>query len=423
MDDDGGGFVRIGYVTQWFDPETGSAATPGIIARALTARGHEVEVLTGFPNYPEGHLYDGYRLAPYRREVRDGMTVHRAPLIPTHKSRAASRILNYTSFAASAAAIGARVFRKADVILVHSTPATVAIPALAAKAMYGVPFVPMIQDLWPDTVTSSGFLGNGQASGVEKVLHRFCDTVYRQAAHIAVISPGMSESIQHRGISADKITFAPNWVDESTFYPEPRDESLRKSFGLTRDFVVMYAGNFGEFQALDLVLAAAERLRARSDVHFALVGGGVMEAALKRIVEEKRLDNVVFVPSQPFSVMSKVLALGDLHLVSLQDLPLFRITLPSKLQATLAAGKPLVGTVRGDAETIIRESGAGRTSIPGDADDLARVVAEMADDPTGTAAMGRVGREYYERVFSEESSAGRLAAVLETVATDRRKSC
>lgn len=414
--------MRIGYVTQWFDPETGSAATPGIVARALTARGHEVEVLTGFPNYPEGRLYDGYRLAPYRREVRDGMTVHRAPLIPTHKSRATSRMLNYSSFAAGAAAVGVRALRNADVVLVHSTPATVAVPALVAKAMYGVPFVPMIQDLWPDTVTSSGFLGTGQASGVEKALHRFCDTVYRQAAHIAVISPGMSDSIQRRGISADKITFAPNWVDESTFHPEPRDESLRHSFGLNRQFVVMYAGNFGEFQALEVVLEAAERLQTRLDVQFALVGGGVMESTLKRVVEEKGLDNVVFVPSQPFSAMSKVLALGDLHVVSLQDLPLFRITLPSKLQATLAAGRPLIGTVRGDAETVIRESGAGRTSIPGDADDLARVVAEMADDPVRTTAMGRAGRAYYEQVFSEESSAGRLASVLETAANDRKKS-
>ena len=413
--------MKIGYVTQWFDPETGSAATPGIIARALTARGHEVEVLTGFPNYPEGRLYDGYSLAAYRREMRDGMTVHRAPLIPTHKSQAIARMLNYSSFAAGAAAIGARVLRKADVVLVHSTPATVAVPALAAKALHGVPFVPMIQDLWPDTVTSSGFLGDGSASGVEKTLHRFCDTVYRQASHIAVISPGMADSIERRGIAAEKITFTPNWVDESTFHPEPRDESLRQSFGLNGGFVVMYAGNFGEFQALNVVLAAAELLQSRADIQFVLVGGGVMEPELKHIAEEKGLDNVVFVPSQPFSAMSKVLALGDLHLVSLQDLPLFRITLPSKLQATLAAGKPLVGTVCGDAETVISESGAGRTSIPGDAADLARVVAEMADDPEGTAAMGRAGREYYERVFSEESSAGSLVAVLEKAAADRKK--
>ncbi|WP_256821561.1 glycosyltransferase family 4 protein [Dietzia sp. Die43] len=413
--------MKIGYVTQWFDPETGSAATPGIIARALTARGHDVEVLTGFPNYPEGRLYDGYGIAPYKREVRDGMTVHRAPLIPTHESRAISRILNYSSFAAGATAVGSRVLRGADVVLVHSTPATVAVPALAAKSVYGVPFVPMIQDLWPDTVTSSGFLGDSSSSGVERTLHRFCDSVYRQAAHIAVISPGMAESIQGRGIPSEKITFTPNWVDETTFRPELKDDELCRSFGLDRDFVVMYAGNFGEFQALDVVLAAAERLKARTDIQFALVGGGVMEQALKRSAAEKHLDNVVFVPSQPFSAMTKVLALGDLHLLSLQDLPLFRITLPSKLQATLAAGKPLVGTVRGDAATVIEESRAGRTSSPGDPDDLARVVTQMADDPEGTAAMGCAGREYYERVFSEESSAGRLVSVLEMAASSRKR--
>jgi len=349
------------------------------------------------------------------------MTVHRAPLIPTHESRATSRLLNYSSFAVGASAVGAKVLRGADVVLVHSTPATVAVPALAAKSMYGVPFVPMIQDLWPETVTSSGFLGGGTASSVERVLHRFCDAVYSRASHIAVISPGMSEAIQKRGVSAKKITFTPNWVDESTFRPEPPDEALRRSFGLDREFVVMYAGNYGEFQALDVVLEAAQRLRGRGDIQFALVGGGVMEGTLKALVQDKGLDNVVFVPSQPFSAMARVLALGDLHLVSLQDLPLFRITLPSKLQATLAAGKPLVGTVRGDAASVIAESGAGRTSEPGDPDDLARNVAELADDPVATAAMGRAGREYYERVFSEKSSAGRLTKILEEAASERKR--
>ncbi|MBB1017372.1 glycosyltransferase family 4 protein [Dietzia sp. DQ11-71] len=387
----------------------------------MAARGHQIEVLTGFPNYPEGRLYDGYSLSLYKREVHDGLTVHRSPLIPTHKSRALSRLLNYSSFAASAGAVGAKVLRDVDVVLVHSTPATVAVPAMVAKALYGIPFVPMIQDLWPETVTSSGFLGGGSASGVEKVLHGFCDAVYRQASHIAVISPGMSVSIQKRGIAAEKITFAPNWVDEDTFRPEIRDETLRRSFGLNRDFVVMYAGNYGEFQALEVVLAAADRLQSRTDIQFALVGGGVMEEPLKRIAKEKKLDNVVFIPSQPFSAMTKILALGDLHLVSLQDLPLFRITLPSKLQATLAAGRPLVGTVRGDAATVIHDSGAGRTSTPGDPDDLARVVTEMADAPGRTAEMGLAGRNYYERVFSESSSAGRLASVLEHAARTRKR--
>ena len=412
--------MRIGYVTQWFDPETGSAATPGIIARALAARGHEVEVLTGFPNYPDGRLYDGYSLSPYRREIRDGLIVHRAPLIPTHESRAISRLLNYLSFAASSSAVAAKVLRRADVVLVHSTPATVAIPALAAKTMYGVPFVPMIQDLWPETVTSSGFLGGGSAPIVERILHRFCDAVYRHASHIAVISPGMSEAIQRRGVAANKITFTPNWVDESTFRPEKPDETLRDSFGLDRSFVVMYAGNYGEFQALDVVLAAAERLRGRGDIQFAFVGGGVMEESLRAVAQDRGLDNVVFVPAQPFSAMAGVLALGDLHLVSLQDLPLFRITLPSKLQATLAAGKPLIGTVRGDAAFVIEESGAGRTSVPGDPDDLAQKIAELADDPVATAAMGRAGRAYYEQVFSEESSAGRLTAILAEAASERK---
>ncbi len=159
--------MQIAMMTQWYDPEVGSATTPGVIARALRDRGNEVQVVTGVPNYPGGELYPGYRNRPYQRETVQGITVHRAPLYVSHDANAKRRIANYLTFAASASGVALTRLGKIDATLVHSTPATVAIPAMAMRALKHTPYVVHIQDLWPQTVTASGFLSESQRTRVE----------------------------------------------------------------------------------------------------------------------------------------------------------------------------------------------------------------------------------------------------------------
>lgn len=408
-------------LTQWYDPELGSAALPGIISRALRRRGHDVQVLTGFPNYPTGGLYAGYKIRPYQREQLEDVIVHRAPLYPSHDTNLKGRMLNYLSFAGGATGIALSRFPNVDAVLVHSTPATVALPALALKALRRVPYVVHVQDIWPQTVVSSGFLRGQRISKVEQVLHIMCDLIYRHASAIAVTSPGMKQLITARGIDPCKIQLVSNWADEQAFRPVPRDEALFASLGLDRPFTVMYAGNFGEFQALDIVVEAAELLRKRTDIGFALVGSGVTEKSLRKAVVARTLDNVKFVPSQPFSRMADVLALGDVQLVSLQDLPLFRSTLPSKLQATLAAGRPIIGAVTGDAASVIRRAGAGAVVMPGSARELANAVIRLADaPPEETRAQGCSGRRYYLEHFSEEVACQQLIDLLSAAAGNRK---
>ena len=175
----------------------------------------------------------------------------------------------------------------------------------------------------------------------------------------------MAERLLQRGVSKEKVSYVPNWADESAFRPVHSREQAKKSLGSTGRFTVMYAGNFGEFQSLDTIVRAAERLRHRPDIAFVLVGGGVEEARLKESVTSAELDNVVFVPSQPFERMGQVLAAGDVQVISLRDRPLSRMTLPSKLQATLAAGRPLIGAIAGDAARVVADSGAGLCVTPG----------------------------------------------------------
>lgn len=414
--------MRIGMLSHWYDPEGGAAAGPGTIARALHARGHQVDVVTGFPIYPTGRVADGYRLRPYQREVLRGITVHRAPIYPSHDTRAARRMANYLSYAASGSAVAAAALRHCDVLYVYSTPATAAIPALPLSAVTGQKIVTHIQDLWPQTVTASGFVEADARSGrMESVLHRYCDAVYRRSHAVAVTSPGMAHLIGERGVPAQRVHFVPNWAEESSFYPTPPDADLRHALGLADRFTVMYAGNFGEMQQLDTLLDAARLLRADQGIQIALVGGGVMADHLRARVDGEDLSNVRFVASQPFSRMSDVLALGDVQLVSLKDVPLYRSTLPSKLQATLAAGRPVIGALAGDAAQVVTESGAGLVTRPGDSEGLAQAIRTMhASGSDRLQEMGRAGRLHYEATYSEQAVGDRLESILLAASAGRR---
>jgi len=404
-------------ITQWYDPERGSAIMSGTIARALGDRGHEVQVVTGFPNYPEGQLYPGYRVRPYLREELQGVTVHRAPLYVSHDADPRRRAMNYLSYAASASAIAVTRIGRVDAALVHSTPATAAIPAMALRALRRTPYVLHIQDLWPQTVTASGFLVDGQHSRAESLLHRYCDAVYRHAASIAVTSPGMADLIQARGVESRKISLIPNWADERHFRPTIASSDIVNELGPFRPFTVMYAGAMGEVQALDVLIEAATILRDHRDIGFLLVGGGVSEASLRLKVLEAELDNVRFVRHQPVERMAEVLALGDVQIISLKDLSIFRTTLPSKIQATLAAGRPIIGAVAGDAAALIRDSGAGLTATPGSAAGLAEAVLKAAAMPAEERqAWGDRGRDYYIDHLSQESGAKALSDLLHSAA-------
>jgi colanic acid biosynthesis glycosyl transferase WcaI len=405
--------MRIGIISQWYDPEVGSAGVPGSIARALRDEGHEVEVLTGFPNYPTGDLYRGYQVRPYAVELREGIRVHRAPLYPSHDGRAVRRAANFLSFAAGASAVGLRVLRDVDAVLVYSTPATAAIPALVLRKLHGVPYVLLIQDLWPQTVTASGFMGESASGRAEKILHRFCDATYRGAAEIAVTSPGMSSLVQERGISPAKVSVVTNWADEDHFRPVARPVEVPKGLLTSRPFTAMYAGNLGDVQGLEVIIDAATLLRNEPGIGFVLVGGGVAEASLKATVAARKLDNVQFLGPQPVDRMADMLALGSVQLITLRNLPVFQSVLPSKVQATLASGRPIIGAVTGDAAAVIRASGAGDVVPPGAARELAEAV--LATSKVSSSELehrGAAGRAYYLDRLSRSTGARRLSELL-----------
>lgn len=406
--------ARIGMISQWYDPEQGAAAVPGVIARSLVRQGHLVDVVTGFPNYPGGKLYPGYSMRPYARERSGGVTVHRVPFYPSHDSSPVRRAASYLSFAGSASVIALAKLDRVDSVLVHLTPATAAIPAVALKILRRKPYVLHVEDLWPHSVTSSGFLNDTSSRHIGRVLNAYCDSLYRHALVVAVTSPGMADLVASRGISRKKIEFVPNWADEEVFRPVARDPALAGHLGIKTQFTVMYAGNFGKFQSLDTLLGAANLLRQNSRIGFVLAGGGVEDARLRSLVAQRGLSNVQFIGPQPYVDMASVMALGDVLYVGLRDLPLFRMTLPSKLQAALAAGRPIVGSLNGDGAQALRDADAGVVVDPGSMELLAAAILSLSHESDSVLArFGQNGREFYERTYSEAVVARRLSRLLQ----------
>lgn len=408
--------MKIAFVTQWYDPEVGSAAIPGAIVRALQARGHDVEVVTGFPNYPHGKLYEGYRVRPYSKEVIRGVTVHRVPLYPSHDGSAFRRILNFLTFMMSASTLGAGLARRSQVSLVYSTPGTVGLVGIVLRRLLRRPFVLYIQDVWPDTLTATGMLPVRFVKPAEWLLHKFCNQVYRSAGHIAVISPGMKTLLVDRGVDPGKIDVVYNWVDEDLFHVSAAKRN-------SAAFEVMYAGNIGDVQGLDVAVRAIARMEPDSRIVLRLVGTGVAVERLRKLAYDLGVgDRVFFEGPRRIEEMSEVMATADVQLVCLKDDPLFHLTMPSKIQAILATGCPVITCAPGDAAELTALSGAGWAVPAGDDAALAWTLTEaQGTTNSDLEAKGVAGRRYYEKHLSSSVGAQRLeSALASATGTDAR---
>ena len=381
--------MRVVLLTQWFDPEPTFKGM--VFARELVLKGFEVEVVTGFPNYPGGQLYPGYSVRFLQKEVIDGVCVTRLPLYPSHDGSAIRRIANYVSFAASSLIYGLFMLKRPDVIYAYHPPLTVGISAALLRLIRRIPVVYDVQDMWPDTLRATGMLNNERALGL---VSRICDWVYRRVDRIVVLSPGFKRLLLERGVPEAKLDVIYNWCDEAGLQSAKRSAVL----DVEKDrFCIVFAGNMGKAQALGTVVEAAELLsRERSDICFVLVGSGVEVDVLKQRVAAKSLTNVVFVPRVPMCEVGAILGAADALLVHLKDDPLFAITIPSKTQAYMAIGKPLIMAVRGDAAEIVERADCGVAVEPENPQDLAAAVIRLADlSGDERAAMGRRSRDAY----------------------------
>lgn len=350
--------IKILLITQWFELEPTFKGQ--VFARELVRQGFDVEVITGFPNYPGGKLYPGYKLKWLQKEVIEGVKVTRVPLYPSHNTSAVGRIFNYISFSFSALIYGLFGAKRPDVIYAYHPPLTTGITAILIRFFRRIPVVYDIQDMWPDTLMETGMITNPEAlSTVSKV----CDWVYHRADHIVVLSPGFKRLLVERGVAESKIDIIYNWCDEQSL-ASPTGK-LPNNFPDQDKFRILFAGNMGKAQALNAVLEAAEILQQTApNISFVFLGGGLEVEQMKQQAVSKSLTNVVFLPPVPMGEVGNILHAADVLLVHLRKVPLFSITIPSKTQAYMAVGKPILMAVDGDAASLVKNADCGaQTSL------------------------------------------------------------
>jgi colanic acid biosynthesis glycosyl transferase WcaI len=407
--------TRVLLMTQWFEPEP---AFKGLVfAKALRDHGLAVRVLTGFPNYPGGKVYPGYRIRAWRREVVEGIPVTRVALYPSHDRSAKGRVLNYLSFGVMAT-IGGLFGPRPDVIYAYHPPLTVGLAAALVGLLRRVPVVLDVQDLWPDTLRATGMVGHTKVLGIVGAVARI---VYRLSTHVVVLSPGFRRLLIERGVPAAKVEVIPNWCDEVALLA-PAGQ-LPAAFPGPESFRVVFAGNMGRAQGLDAVLAAALLLQHRApQVRLVLIGGGLDADRLREDATRRGLTNTVFLPPAPMAEVGHALAAADVLLVHLRSDPLFQITIPSKTQAYMAVGRPVIMAVPGDAADVVSQARCGVTVASEDPQALAAAVCLLAEMPLHERqAMGLRGQRYYQHHLSMSTGTGRFSQLFTRLAAAGRR--
>ncbi len=404
--------MNVLLVSQYFWPE--SFQINPIVAR-LVKLGHRVEVLTGQPNYPHGHVYPGYKAMRLQRELYAGAVIHRIPLAP-RASGALRLALNYLSFMLSGSLFGPWMLRKRpfDVIFVYApSPLLQALPALLIGWMRRRPVVLWVQDLWPESLSATGHVRNRFILWLVEQTVRF---IYRRMALVLVQSEAFMEPVR-RLAPHTALAYLPNSVDDNFARQDGRVEPSDK----TDKFVVLFAGNLGTAQAVECILAAAEMLRDHADIQLMLVGDGSRRSWLLEEVRRRELGNISLPGRFPVEAMPAMMRQASALLVTLAAQEIFAYTVPSKVQAYMASGRPIIAAINGEGARLIRESGAGLAVPAEDAQALARALLHLRNMPAAERDdMGKAGHAYYKMHFREDMLVDRLLAHLDQATSTTR---
>ena len=398
--------MKILITTHYFWPES---MRINDVAAALDAAGATVEVLTAQPNYPDGVVLDGYSAWRCGREMHDGIAINRIPIVPRGRSGAVRLALNYCSFVLSGILFGPWLLRgrRFDIVFIFgASPILTAIPAIVIARLRRIPVVLWVQDLWPESLVVTGFVRNrhllAAVAAVVKWIYRSCDLILVQSdafvEEVTAMAGGRPVRVHY---NPGEVVAAANAITAPT---------------LDGEFIVVFAGNLGSFQALDTLIDAAERLRDHCDIRFALVGSGSRSAWLAGQIEARGLANCTLVGRLPAAAMPAIFAQADVLLVSLVPNPAMDKTVPSKVPTYMAAGKPIIAALNGEGARVVALAGAGPVARAGSARELAAaVLAVHAMSSDERAALGAAARAFFATTYSPEVLTPRLLAAFEDV--------
>ena len=402
--------MRIAYVCHYFPPEPAApAARVHEFARAWVRAGDDVTVITTFPNHPGGRIPPAYRGRLWSTERLDGIRVLRCWLYAVPNRGIGRRGLDHLSFMLTALLFGLPRLPTVDVVVVSSPTLFSALAALLIARLRRVPFVMEVRDLWPAAIVSLGLMRPGLAVQALERLARF---LYGQAARVVVVTEAFADRLADEGVPRSKLEVIPNGADTRLFSPLTDGSASRAGLGLDGRFVVAYVGSHGLSHGLSAVLDAAA---AQPDVTYLLVGDGADRDRLLAERERRQLSNVIMRPSVGKADVPGLYAAADVCLVPLRDVPLFEAFVPSKLFEVLAAGRPVIGAVRGEAREILGRSGGALLVDPERGDQLAAAVSQLRADPALRAQLSRSGRAFAEQYYDRDALAARYLEVLRDV--------
>jgi len=397
--------LNILIISQYFFPEN---FLINDLVFSLKKKGHNIQVLTGKPNYSKTHFFEGYGWNSPDFEIINNIPVYRSNLFSRKKGGAIRLFLNYISFAVLAVFKVRKIKGPFDVIFVYQTsPITVGIPAIFAKKLFKTPIYFWVQDLWPESLTAAGGIKNKLVLSFFNSLTKW---IYNHSKKILIQSDGFREYIVNQGISNDKIIFYPNSTED--FYKPLKEVKRYQEFFQDEFFNIVFAGNIGEAQSFKTIIKAMNNIKELPVKIIVLGDGRYKETALSLIKEKGLESHFNFLGSFPPTEMPKFFSHADALLVSLKRDKIFSLTIPSKIQSYLACGKPIIASIDGEGAKIVNDAKCGITSPAEDSLKLSEGIQELiALDKYKRSEMGENGRAYYEKVFNRNNLLENLESI------------
>jgi putative colanic acid biosynthesis glycosyltransferase WcaI len=409
--------VKILYVSQYFPPEMGApAARAAELARHWVNSGHDVTVLTGFPNHPTGVLHAEYRKEIRRlvvKEEHDGIHVVRTWLLPLPNRRAHERMLNYASFWISASITGS-FLPKPDVVIGSSPQLLVGLSGWWISRWQRVPFIFEVRDLWPESLEAVGI--GSRRSLLHRVLRTISGFLYQKSNKIVVVSPAFQDHlVESWGVPREKIAVVENGVEAGLFAPADSSEPRRR-LGFEGKYVVCYAGTLGMAHGLStLIEAAAVLQQSHPDIAFLLVGEGAEKESIQKQAVARGLSNLQFLDQQPRQEIPKLISCSDACLVLLRRSEVFKTVIPTKMLEFMSCARPVILGVEGQAKKIVEAANAGIFIEPENVRQLVDAIVRLKDQPEWAKSLGRNGRHYILENATRQVTAARYLDILKTL--------
>jgi len=408
--------MKVLIVSQYFWPESFHIND---VAKTLAKNGHQVQVLTGKPNYPKGVIFDKYKALGFNLETHEEVTIHRIPLMA--RGQTVFRLaLNYLSFVISGLLFSPWMLRKRkfDVIFVYCTsPIFQAIPAILLGLIKGAPVVLWVQDLWPESLTGTGYIKNKFIIKLVEYVVRF---IYQNVDLLMVQSQAFIDPVERLSANTP-VMYYPNSVNE--IFSKSSSISPFKVDWLPEGFSVMFSGNIGAAQSVDTIIEAASLLQEYTDIHFIVLGDGSRRDWMLQEVTTRKLLNFYLPGSFPVETMPGFMKKASVMLVTLASYAPFTFTIPSKVQSYMAAGRPILASLNGEGARLVAKSGAGLAVSAQDSKALAEAILKLYKMPViEREKFGANGRKYYKENFNHDKLVDELVKNCQLVIDNKKES-